>query len=150
MELEKIIHQSKFRNVAHKAAVNLIYTNNWISQLQQDFLKPYNLTSQQFNILRILRGQHPAPVNIKIIRERMLDKMSDASRIVEKLRLKGLLERTICEKDRRSVDVTITKAGLALLKKTDSYDPKFDECLNNLSEKELDQLNYLLDKLRKD
>ena len=76
--------------------------------------------------------------------------MSDASRIVEKMRLKGLLERTICEKDRRSVDVTITKSGLDLLKKTDTHDLRFDENLNNLSEKELDQLNYLLDKLRKD
>jgi DNA-binding MarR family transcriptional regulator len=91
MELEKEINQKKFRSPAHKLAVNLIYTFNWLNEYQVNLLKPFDITLQQFNVLRILRGQHPQPVNIKLIRERMLDKMSDASRIVEKLRLKKLV-----------------------------------------------------------
>lgn len=91
MELEKEISQKKFRNDAHKLGVNLIYTFNWLNAIQSDALKPYGITPQQFNVLRILRGQNSNPVSVKLIRERMLDKMSDASRIVEKLRLKKLI-----------------------------------------------------------
>ena len=150
MKLEQAIKQENFRSPTHKAMVNLIYTSNWAAQLQVKFLKPFSLTSQQFNILRILRGQYPAPVNIKVIRERMLDKMSDASRIVEKLRLKGMLERSICSKDRRSVDVVITQKGLDLLQKIDKREQEVDLLFHSLSDDELNQLNHLLDKLRDD
>ena len=88
MELEKEINQKKFRNETHKLGVNIIYTFNWLNNIQSEFFKSSGITSQQFNVLRILRGQNPNPASVKLIRERMLDKMSDASRIVEKLRLK--------------------------------------------------------------
>ena len=111
-------------------------------------MKKFGLTSQQFNIMRILRGQHPNPANIKLLRERMLDKMSDASRIVEKLRTKGLIERNTNESDRRACDVIITQKGLELLKVIDKEDITFDGFFSQLDEQEMKHLNHLLDKLR--
>src|SRR6185437_9271918 len=105
MSLEEDIKQHKFKTEAHKAAVNIIYTFNWLDSKTRDFFKKYDLTPQQFNILRILRGQHPQPSTINLLKERMLDKMCDASRMVERLRLKNLLERHTCSNDRRSVDI---------------------------------------------
>ncbi len=148
MKLEDEISQKKFRNEYHKAAVNLIFTFNWLRTYQEKVFKPRGITMQQFNILRILRGQYPNPANIKLIRERMLDRMSDCSRIVEKLRRKGLIERTICPKDRRHVDVVINKNGLELLSKLDSVSEEVDKYLSRLNEEEVTKLNELLDKLR--
>lgn len=148
MKLEDEISQKKFRNEYHKAAVNLIFTFNWLRTYQEKVFKPRGITMQQFNILRILRGQYPNPANIKLIRERMLDRMSDCSRIVEKLRRKGLIERTICPKDRRHVDVVINKKGLDLLSKLDSVSEEVDKYLSRLNEEEVTKLNELLDKLR--
>jgi DNA-binding MarR family transcriptional regulator len=148
MELEKEIHQKTFRSKAHKAAVNIIYTFNWMNTFHSAFLKRFGLTGQQFNVLRILRGQHPKLVTIKLIRERMLDKMSDASRIVEKLRVKGLLDRDIDQDDRRACQVSITKKGLDLLSEIEKEEMKLDEPFQTLSGDELQQLNVLLDKLR--
>jgi len=148
MKLEEEIEQKHFRNEYHKAAVNMIYTFNWVINQQIDFFKPFGVTIQQFNILRILRGQHPNPATIKLIKERMLDKMSDASRIVEKLRIKGLVERNLSSHDRRNVDVIITKKGLDLLSEIDKYDDEADKQLSSLNEEEIRQLNDLLDKLR--
>jgi DNA-binding MarR family transcriptional regulator len=148
MKLEDEISQKKFRNEYHKAAVNLLFTFSWLRSYQEKIFKPRGITGQQFNILRILRGQHPKPANIKLIRERMLDRMSDCSRIVEKLRAKGLIERNICPADRRHVDVIITKKGLDLLSKLDLINEESDKFLSNLDEKEISQLNRLLDKLR--
>ena len=148
MKLEEEISQKKFRNEYHKAAVNLIFTFNWLRTYQENVFKPKGITMQQFNILRILRGQYPNTANIKLIRERMLDRMSDCSRIVEKLRRKGLIERTICPKDRRHVDVIINKNGLELLSKLDSVSEEVDKYLSRLNEEEITRLNELLDKLR--
>jgi len=148
MSLEEDIKQQKFKNEAQKAAVNIIYTFNWIDAQTRDFLKKYELTPQQFNILRILRGQHPEPSTINLLKERMLDKMCDASRMVERLRLKNLLERHTCPNDRRSVDILITTKGLALLEEIDLEFDRFNKQLANLPEEELKQLNLLLDKLR--
>jgi DNA-binding MarR family transcriptional regulator len=148
MGLEKEINQKKFRNDAHKLAVNIIYTFNWLNAYQAAVLKPHKITSQQFNVLRILRGQFPNPASIKLIRERMLDKMSDASRIVEKLRVKGFLERKICESDRRSCDVIISEKGLKLLEKIDEKNDRVDQHFSTLSPSEQKQINDLLDKLR--
>jgi len=148
MELEKEISQKKFRNDTHKLGVNLVYTFNWLNALNIALLKPYKITGQQFNVLRILRGQHPNPVNIKLIRERMLDKMSDASRIVEKLRVKGYIERNISADDRRACDVKITEKGLKLLADIDKLDPEFEKNFSALEENEIKELNRLLDKLR--
>lgn len=148
MELEKVINQKKFRSEAHKFGVNLIYTFNWANGFHGSLLKSFGITSQQFNVLRILRGQSPNPASVKLIRERMLDKMSDASRIVEKLRVKGLIDRKICPMDRRAADVVITDKGLQLLSKIDGQNESFDNIFSNLTSAELQQLNFLLDKLR--
>ena len=150
MPLEKEIHQVKpFRNDYHKALVNIIYTGKWMLQFSADVLKPYTLTPQQYNILRILRGKYPEGITIKFIRQRMLDRMSDASRIVEHLRKKGLVERNICIGNRRMVDVLITKKGLHLLDEIKKEDERMDKYLSGLNEQEITQLNSLLDKLRK-
>jgi DNA-binding MarR family transcriptional regulator len=148
MKLEDEIVQRKFINEAHKLGVNIIYTFNWLNEFQANMFRKYGLTPQQYNVLRILRGQSPNPASIKLVRERMLDKMSDASRIVEKLRTKGLLERHISELDRRSCEVRITKKGLDLLDKTAQDDITFENLFKNLSPAEMKKLNELLDHLR--
>lgn len=148
MSLEKDIHQKKFRNEAHKLAVNIIYTFNWLNGINEALLKPHNITTQQFNVLRILRGQQPHPASIKLIRERMLDKMSDASRIVEKLRVKGLVERNISSDDRRACEVIITAKGMNLLSDIDKTSLWFDNIFDSLDPEEIVQLNSLLDKAR--
>jgi DNA-binding MarR family transcriptional regulator len=148
MKLEDEIKQKAFRNENHKLAVNLFYTHGWFLNKQNEIFKKYELTAAQFNILRILRGQHPNPANINLLKERMLDKMSDVSRLVERLRTKGLLKRSICDKDRRRADVIITGKGLELLKELDTLESEFDSIFNKLNEKESEILNNLLDKLR--
>ena len=148
MKLEDEIKQSSFRNEYHKLAVNIIFTHSWLMSKIYELLDEYDLTPQQFNLLRILRGQYPKPASITLLKERMLDKMSDASRLVERLLAKGLVERKICPEDRRKVDVVITKKGLKLLEKIDNTDNEMDNYLKNLSEVEAKKLNELLDKLR--
>ena len=148
MKLEDEIVQEKFDSEYHKMAVNILYTSNWLTNLHSEALKPYKLTIQQFNILRILKGQYPKVVNLKLIKERMLDKMSDVSRLVERLREKGLVDRKTCSSDRRNIDVCITEEGMDLLKKLDSDIKKLDALFSTLSEKEVETLNGLLDKLR--
>lgn len=148
MRLEDEIAQKKFKSDYHKALVNVIYTNNWIMSVQNDLFKKNGLTTQQYNILRILRGQYPNPASIKTIRARMLDKMSDASRIVEKLRVKGWVQREISPSDRRNVDVVITEKGLLVLEKMDPFMDQIMYSMQNLNETEVAQLNDLLDKFR--
>jgi len=148
MKLEQEIVQKKFESEYHKLAVNVVFTYNWLFEIHSKIFKSYDLTIQQFNVLRILRGQHPKATTVKLIRERMLDKMSDASRIVEKLRLKGLVERNLSAEDRRNVDVMITKKGLNLLAKIDKNANQVEQQLSNLNKKEAKELNDLLDKLR--
>ena len=106
------------------------------------------LTPQQFNVLRILRGSHPQPLSTLQIRERMLDKMSDTSRIVDRLVLKKLVAKCTCEQDKRLVDVSITEAGLCLLKKMDAEEHQSDDIMQALSEEEAELLSNLLDKVR--
>ncbi len=148
MSIETDIKQSKFRNAYHKMALNLIYTTSWLANSQACLLKPYDLTTQQYNVLRILRGQHPNPVRVNDIIERMLDKMSNASRLVDKLLLKGLVKRTECPHDRRAVDVVITDSGLAILAELDTMQGEWEQKLQNLTEDEAFTLSALLDKLR--
>lgn len=147
MKLEDEIAQKKFKSEYQKAALNIIYTSNWLTSQHAVKLKPHQITIQQFNILRILRGQHPHPASVKLLKERMLDKMPDASRLVEKLRVKGLVERKTCKEDRRNVDVVITQKGLELLSSLDRFDEFFSQVIS-LNEAEVLQLNKLLDKLR--
>ncbi len=148
MRLEDEIQQYTFKNEYHKLSINLMLTGSWLNQLMKSWLDPFGLTKQQFNILRILRGQYPEPAKVSLLAERMLDKMSNASRLVEKLRLKGLVERTGCEHDRRAVDVKITQAGLDLLERIDATSEIYEKKFMTLSEKEARQLNRLLDKMR--
>jgi len=149
MRLEKEIKQSSFRNEYHKLAVNLIFSHSWLMAKINNLLKKFDITPQQFNILRILRGQYPSSSTVTLLRERMLDKMSDASRLVDRLCKKKLVERRVCENDRRKVDVYITKKGLNLLKDLDKYIIRIDDVLmKNLSEDEAKKLNKLLDKMR--
>ncbi len=148
MELEIILKQKKFRNQYHKATLNIIYTGNWLMDIHENVFKKYNITVQQFNVLRILRGQHPDPSTVGLIKERMIDKMSDASRIVERLRQKGLVDRKVCPNDRRAVEILISQKGLDLLNELDNYEDVFDKYLTNLNSSQIKELNSLLDKIR--
>ena len=128
--------------------INLLFTYGWAIEKIKDFVAKEDITHQQYNILRILRGAHPQPLSTLQIRERMLDKMSDTSRIVDRLLLKELVEKRTCSKDKRLVDVTITEKGQALLKRLDDDAEQMDDVMKNLSEKEAEELSSLLDKLR--
>ncbi|WP_347158562.1 MarR family winged helix-turn-helix transcriptional regulator [Pontibacter chitinilyticus] len=149
MKIEEEIQQSAFKSEYHKAYINLIYTSGWLQQAQAALFKPYGLTLPQFNILRILRGQHPKPATISLLIERMLDKTSNASRIVDKLEAKGLVTRKQCPEDRRTVDVLITEKGLALLQQMDGLEGgSLKAGITQLSEQEAKELNRLLNKIR--
>lgn len=148
MEIGKEIKQSKFKSEHQKMLINLMFTTNWLAAKHAVSLKPYGISSQQFNLLRILRGQHPKPATVNLLIDRMLDKNSNASRLVEKLRIKKLVERAVCPEDRRAVNVIITQKGLDLLAEIDKQETTFLKELKNLSEKEAEQINSLLDKLR--
>jgi len=148
MKLEDEIGQKKFNSEEHKLMVNLIYSTNWMNSKYTNYFANSDITIQQYNVLRILRGQHPKPCNIKLIKERMLDRMSDASRIVDKLFKKNLLLRKECPDDRRNVDILITEKGLQLLNSLDYLDESCKKIFSSLSENETKTMNKLLDKLR--
>ena len=147
MSIEKDISQPKFRNEYQKGVINLIYTYNWLNEKMKALFDKEQITAQQFNILRILRGAGK-PISTLQIRQRMLDKMSDTSRIVDRLIIKGLVKKTICPEDKRLVDVSITEKGSKLLEKMDRYEPDMDAVFGNLSAAEAKTLNTLLDKIR--
>lgn len=148
MSIKQDIKQKGFRNEYQKALINMLYTHNFLIGEMSDIFKKFDITRQQFNVLRILRGQHPHPVTINTIKDRMLDKMSDASRIVVRLKKKDLITSQQGKGDRRSTEVVISKKGLTLLKKMDGSIEEFDNLFSNLSESEANSLNNLLDKLR--
>ncbi|MBL7724584.1 MAG: MarR family transcriptional regulator [Chitinophagaceae bacterium] len=148
MGIEKDIQQAKFRNAHQKASINLIYTLAWIKDKIKAIFDAEDITSQQFNILRILRGSFPQPLSTLQIRERMLEKMSDTSRIVDRLIVKGLVKKVTCKNDRRLVDVVITDKGKKLLERLDAKQDEMDAVLSNLSEKDANILSDLLDKIR--
>jgi DNA-binding MarR family transcriptional regulator len=148
MGIGEDIKQKSFKSEYTKLVINLIYTQAWLSQHQHTLFKPHGLTVPQYNILRILRGQHPKPATINLLISRMLDKSSNASRIVDKLEQKGLVERRQCNNDRRAVDVIITEKGLDLLKKLDGVVDAWEKDTCKLPEEDARQLNDLLDKLR--
>jgi MarR family 2-MHQ and catechol resistance regulon transcriptional repressor len=148
MSIDQDILQSKFRNEHQKAIVNLLYTYNWVTEKSKELFASEDITPQQFNILRILRGSHPTPLSTLQIRERMLDKMSDTSRIVDRLIAKGLVKKGVCKDDRRLVDVMITEKGKKLLERLDARQDEIDNIIGNLSRKEATSLSELLDKIR--
>lgn len=148
MKIEEAIKQAQFRDPQQRAHVNLIFTHNYLQAKMMRQFKEFDLTLPQFNILRILRGQHPNPASVSLLVERMLDKMSNASRIVDKLLEKGLVSRRECPRDRRLVDILITDQGLDLLRRVDTSGALDNLGLDNLTATEADTLSYLLDKLR--
>ena len=148
MKLEEEIQQKSFKTPHQKLAVNLLYTTNWLNYHYSIFFKDKDLSVQQYNVLRILRGQYPNPCSLKLIKERMLDRMSDASRIVDKLVSKGHIIRHQCPSDRRSVNLMISEKGLELLNSLDHIDEDTMNIFKNLSHKQIENLNDLLDSLR--
>jgi len=148
LKLEEEIKQEQFRNEYHKLAVNMFYTYGWLMRNNNQLFEKFGITPQQYNILRILRGQFPNYASINLLKERMLDKMSDASRLVERLREKGFINRNISENDRRKAQVIISPSGLEILNEIDKLDDKFDQNLSKLNNNEIKVLNKLLDKLR--
>ena len=148
MKIEEEIQSTKFDDNFHKAVINLTYTYGWLNNSLRCHFEKHNLTSQQFNVLRILRGQYPNPATVNLIKERMLDKMSDASRIVDRLVQKGLVSRCTNNKDRRAVDIRISDKGLDILSTMDVEFKAKEILQNNLTEEEAGKLSDLLDRLR--
>ncbi|MHC2991564.1 MarR family transcriptional regulator [Pontibacter sp. HJ8] len=149
MKLEDEIKTSAFRSAFHKASLNLMFTGEWLMARIDSLLKPYDISSQQYNVLRILRGQQGQPINLFEIQERMLNRMSNATRLVEKLRQKGLVTRELCEENRRKVEISITDKGLQLLDKLDPLMQQLEENLfKDVSESDAENLSNTLDSIR--
>jgi DNA-binding MarR family transcriptional regulator len=149
MKLEDEIKQSQFKSEYQKVGINLLFTASWMNKINTEALKPFNISIQQFNILRILRGLGNKPASIKLLTERMIDKMSNASRLVEKLKAKGLVERVACPDDRRQVDILITEKGLSQVEKASkALESNMQANLESLTESEAKILNGLLDQVR--
>ena len=148
MGISEDLKQRTFASETSKSVVNIIFTGNWMMQQMHDLLKPFGLTPQQYNVLRILRGQQNNPMTVLAITERMLDKMSNASRLVDKLLDKKLVLRRECPKDRRAVDVIILPAGMTLLAEIDQVQKQWEMTFGEIGEDKMDQLNILLDEFR--
>lgn len=148
MRIEDEIKQPTFKDPYQKAHINVMFTAGWLGQQQAATFRSYGITPPQFNILRILRGQHPKPATVNLLIERMLDKTSNASRIVDKLEVKQLVTRTTCPSNRRAVDIRITEAGMTLLQQMDDAAALQIMGLQNLTPEEATQLSALLDKIR--
>jgi DNA-binding MarR family transcriptional regulator len=149
MTIEKIIKSNSPIPIPKKTVLNILYTQNIITEKFSEILKPYDLSEEQFNVLRILRGQKGKPANMCLIQERMLAKTSNTTRLVDKLLLKELVTREVCPENRRKIEVLITPKGLELLTVLDpkviDYELSFSK---NLNTEELNQLNHLLEKFR--
>jgi DNA-binding MarR family transcriptional regulator len=148
MKIEEEIKQAKFKSAHQKAVLNLLYTANWIENKQRELFEPFGITGQQYNILRILRGQHPKQISAVEIKNRMLDKNSDVSRLLDRLIIKNLVSKSQCPNDKRATDITITETGLELLNTLDSAINNLDSHYLGLSVEEANQLSDLLDKSR--
>ena len=149
MSIEKDIKQETFANIYHKTHINILYTAAWLNLQVVQWLKPFKLTPQQFNVLRILRGSRPLPLSIKEITARMIDKTSNASRLVDKLLSKGLVKKCTSSDDARQLDVYITELGLNVLEAaSEVVEKNIDECFQALSTDEASEVNKLLDRFR--
>lgn len=147
MKIEDEIQQKAFYSAHQKAVINLIYTSNWLMGNQQKFLSQFDLTTQQFNILRILRGQYPGGLSATAIKSRMLDRNSDVSRLLDRLVKKDLVVRRSCPSDKRATDVFITQKGLDVLTEIGRNSEAIDNILA-LTESEAELLSNLLDRAR--
>jgi DNA-binding MarR family transcriptional regulator len=149
MRLEEEIKQNKkFSNEFEKLAVNILYTSSWLEAQNIQRFKPFGISPQQYNVLRILRGSSPKPLMLSDISSRMIDKNSNATRLVEKLRLKGFVKREVCENNRRQVDISITKKGLDLLSEIDTINDNWGESFKGITKSQAEALNHALDQLR--
>lgn len=149
MGIEEDIKQGKkFDNIYERLIVNIMFTNSWLMDQQTRIFKPYGITAPQYNVLRILRGQYPDACTVNTIIERMLDRMSNASRIVDRLENKGLVERTVCKTDRRAKDVLITEKGLAVLNEVDNALYLWMKKFESLPGERAEDLNQALDVMR--
>jgi DNA-binding MarR family transcriptional regulator len=148
MSLEKEIRQEKFNSEHQKASINILYTGSWLHNINVSYLKKFGITPEQFNVMRILRGSNPQPMMLADITARMIDKNSNCTRLVEKLRQKGLVSRVICANNRRQVDISITDKGLQILKKIDADTPDWSRTIEKITKTEAKELNRILDKLR--
>lgn len=148
MKIEDAIQQKEFKDPYNKLVVNLLYTHSYLVTAQNSLFKPHEISSEQYNVLRILRGQNGVPTTVSSIQDRMLNKMSNASRLVEKLKTKGLVKREECPNDRRQVDVMITERGLELLSVLQAQVENGNKSFVHLNLEEVNQLNDLLDKMR--
>jgi DNA-binding MarR family transcriptional regulator len=147
MKLENVI-QGHIKDIHLKAVINLEITNGWQSHIQDGFFRTYNLSRQQYNILRILRGQHPSGVTVKDIKSRMIDKMSNVSRLLDKMQEKGFISREDHADDRRVTNIYLTAEGLQVLENIDVTLPTMVNNFKNLTAVEAQQLNDLLEKWR--
>ena len=142
------IQQKEFKSEYNKLLVNVLFTNSWINGQQNRLFKTHGITTQQFNVLRILRGQYPNVASVNLLRDRMIDKMSNVSRIIDKLKSKDLVSRKLCKADRRQVDVKITTKGLDLLQILDAEIADWEKNLHNISEKDATIASDILDRWR--
>jgi len=149
MEIEKEIKQSKFENLLQKAIINLFFTSNFIRDRILNILKDYDIQQQHYNVLRIMKGQYPNSISPGYIKEVMIDKGVDLTRLLDKLEKKGLIKRQLCLKNRRKIDINLTKEGIDLL---NELKPKFnylyEQLSKNINENEAELLSNLMDKLR--
>ncbi|WP_246343639.1 MarR family winged helix-turn-helix transcriptional regulator [Adhaeribacter radiodurans] len=148
MKLEEEIKQKSFKSPHHRMMVNIMFTGNFLQKRLLCMMRSFGVSPQQHNVLSILRGQHPNPCSLGDIQERMLDRMSNATRLVDKLLEKGLAERCQCTANRRKIDITITETGLALLKQIEEKVPPFEELFPAITPEEASILGQLLDKVR--
>jgi len=147
MSLEDEI-KGRFDNEYEKLVVNVLFTGSWLHNLNAARLKAHDVTPEQYNVLHILRGSHPKPLMLTEVSARMIDKNSNCTRLVEKLRMKGLVKRELCPTNRRQVDISITEKGLTILEKVDKDKEQWFAMLRTLTRLEAQDLNRLLDKLR--
>lgn len=149
MKLEDELKMSAIQDSHHRASLNVIFTGAWMAEKMNSLLKPFGISEQQYNILRILRGQKGASLNLQDISGRMIHKMSNTTRLVEKLRIKGLVVRHVCEENRRKVQISITKAGLNIIDEIAVEMEANNKCTaDRITDKEAETLAYLLDKFR--
>lgn len=150
MKIEEVLKNNAPLSQGSRTVINLMYTCRQVEEYGTSLFKDHDLTHQQYNVLRILRGQKGKPANLSTITERMIDKSSNTTRLIDKLIQKGLVNRQVCEKNRRKIEVFITEEGLSLLKTLDPLvEHTNNDIVENLSIPELEKLNELLDKLRK-
>ncbi len=148
MTIETAIKQSKFANPYHKLLVNITYTANWLMNKQMEILRPFDLSPQQYNVLRILKGSHPQPMRVQDVSERMLDKTSNTSRLIDKLAAKQFVSKRLSRNDRRAVDIVITGSGLGLLERTTPLIVSLESLLHHLNTEEVEKLSEMLDSIR--